>query len=737
MSLLLASFIFTTNNLATVLGPFSAIPPVGVCCDTHERIDLTRADWQQRERCGWYDCDVSAMPAVTSNEVAVIIGYVLATPPKHGYRAVYEVRRVPDPPGPRGEGVLLSDGTLKTTSGTDVPSSAVGTYDSGTIDQKISEATPQDYETVRSEASTAYSHTSNRSNPHGVSTSQIGAVPTSRTINGHALSGDFSLYASDVGAATPSDVSNAKQEVIEGGVFVTRTLTPDFLRSYRDGECGYGYSYSVSCADGLRRFGATAQKFDLSLSLSSSQGSDDPIIRRFGSYFSGSGQISADYPYVSTPEYADQYSDVPLGACSYYSRNCTVNGLPPFYVQLEYNYYSPYVLSFYYGGIVSGKEGYSLYFSDDGGRTHNCYSFYAEFGTDQYGTPRLRVTYLDDWWDYYSSGVDNRTFDVYVNATPVSGAQEFIVFGSAGKLATSDEVTGMIGSYIQNHDISKRMLAERNGGEYELGTGWGYKLYDWTSDKRSWLIKVPRLAIASASTGNRNSLSSLPAPSDITSWCGSNSQYPSNPMRDVGLAYSADNIRVMGTSGFHDPDCVERANIEVSAWDMPIPGTPGSRGDSAVRIRISNLTYGVQEFASVTEVAEWLTDKTYVCTVSLPVYSYSSSRSNVYTCVCSNFRAVDSAVQYDVNAHVRHYRNGSLSFEGDFQYSPTFGLSVTRSASVVNQFMEVVTPVEKVATVRSSKYFWDPELKCTYEIALTNGCFYGKKVSDRNLTEED
>lgn len=44
------------------------------------------------------------------------------------------------------------------------------------------------------------SHTGNKSNPHGVTAAQISAVPTSRTVNGKALSANITLSASDVGA---------------------------------------------------------------------------------------------------------------------------------------------------------------------------------------------------------------------------------------------------------------------------------------------------------------------------------------------------------------------------------------------------------------------------------------------------------------------------------------------------------------------------------------------------------
>ena len=58
---------------------------------------------------------------------------------------------------------------------------------------------------TKANATDLTSHTSNKSNPHGVTVAQIGAVPTSRTVNGKALSANITLSATDVGA----DVSGA------------------------------------------------------------------------------------------------------------------------------------------------------------------------------------------------------------------------------------------------------------------------------------------------------------------------------------------------------------------------------------------------------------------------------------------------------------------------------------------------------------------------------------------------
>jgi hypothetical protein len=66
----------------------------------------------------------------------------------------------------------------------------------------------------KANASDLTSHTGNTSNPHGVTAVQVGAVPTTRTVNGKALSSNITLSASDVGAdvsgAAESALTNAK-----------------------------------------------------------------------------------------------------------------------------------------------------------------------------------------------------------------------------------------------------------------------------------------------------------------------------------------------------------------------------------------------------------------------------------------------------------------------------------------------------------------------------------------------
>lgn len=70
-------------------------------------------------------------------------------------------------------------------------------------------------------------HTSNKSNPHGVTAAQVGAVPTSRTVNGKALSSNISLTASDVGA----DASGAANTALTNAKSYTDTKISNLINS--------------------------------------------------------------------------------------------------------------------------------------------------------------------------------------------------------------------------------------------------------------------------------------------------------------------------------------------------------------------------------------------------------------------------------------------------------------------------------------------------------------------------
>ena len=67
----------------------------------------------------------------------------------------------------------------------------------------------------------ATDHAARTDNPHGVTAAQVGAVPTTRTINGYTLDKDLDLYAEDVGAYSTETADARFYPLAEGNVWAS------------------------------------------------------------------------------------------------------------------------------------------------------------------------------------------------------------------------------------------------------------------------------------------------------------------------------------------------------------------------------------------------------------------------------------------------------------------------------------------------------------------------------------
>ena len=108
----------------------------------------------------------------------------------------------------------------------------------------------------KANASDLTSHTGNKSNPHGVTAAQVGAVPTSRTVNGKALSSNITLSASDVGAAASShshSISNVTnlQSSLDAKVPTSRTINGKALTANITLSAGDVSAYTKTEIDNL------------------------------------------------------------------------------------------------------------------------------------------------------------------------------------------------------------------------------------------------------------------------------------------------------------------------------------------------------------------------------------------------------------------------------------------------------------------------------------------------------
>lgn len=88
------------------------------------------------------------------------------------------------------------------------------------------------------------SHMDNKNNPHAVTAAQLGAVPTTRKVNGKVLSGDITLDASDIGDAVPT-TRTVNGKPLSGDI----TLTPADISGISESGSNSNGSY-VKLYDG-------------------------------------------------------------------------------------------------------------------------------------------------------------------------------------------------------------------------------------------------------------------------------------------------------------------------------------------------------------------------------------------------------------------------------------------------------------------------------------------------------
>lgn len=138
-------------------------------------------------------------------------------------------------------------------------------------------------------------HTKDKSNPHGVTASQVGAVPTTRTINNKALSTNISLTASDVGA----DVSGSSSSALDSAKSYTDSQIDEWvgdtkvsvqiseaIKNHSDSDHNHKYAGS----DSVGGAATSANKVNKSLTVNGSGLGADA-----GVTFDGSNEITISY----------------------------------------------------------------------------------------------------------------------------------------------------------------------------------------------------------------------------------------------------------------------------------------------------------------------------------------------------------------------------------------------------------------------------------------------------------
>ena len=287
----------------------------------------------------------------------------------------------------------------------------------------------------------------------------------------------------------------------------------------------------------------------------------------------------------------------------------------------------------------------------------------------------------------------------------------------------------VVDNYFQNNNIVKAVLKERTGKEQDRGTGWGYMLYDWTTDDRSWLLYVPELSATMTRTEpSEDKVISLPGvggtPVDVRL-----EGFKGNPLISDVFELGELAAEVVYTEGKEGTNGCHSATYELSAVRR-------DGGNDAFRVIVTNVTHGVAPYA--VSASFDATGQSFVVEYNGNVtvgpsaggtYHAVATVSGIAVTTSEGTAVLSYSLSTDVTVTSEAVQDGSQTSE--IVTSPHVTVSTTHDDT---RLVATAMPAARMATVVSAHLYWDPVLKRTWKVDVANGCFYSRVVSEKNLT---
>lgn len=512
-----------------------------------------------------------------------------------------------------------------------------------------------------------------------------------------------------------------------------------------------GYYYRVNTGDGKLGYAAKIPAPVGNIVVTG--GADDPMIARFGSSF-----------------HVDSTSTTLTGVSGYVEDGCY--SVADFTHGLWGN---SGITVYLHSNILAGSAElsnvtgyYTFDFETTDGKTHYIY-FWNEWTAVAEG---YSTTYSHEWYDPNEGYWDweERTLTVGYETTAATD-YEYAMFGGT-EIATMDAI-----------DTARSQLRARQGRYGELGTGWGYKVYDFTNDERYWELKVPRLTVVVSDQtrpDNRHAIddctqtiptSGLPpdaldAAQNVLYWTAQWRYLPSNYkafIKNVSSTedkYSTDGCRAVNYRlgflpkeiGAEEFEAASDFGVTLAATNVAIStsGQPYLWGG----IEFKNLfgTY-VKDFSlnwSTNSVlydnGYWSEDWRYfACTVGGITYTnfvpltLSYSLSHFRPSVTFNNYVATINVSFDVTltsecAYLSS--SGWKLWNGNYRTTTATGV-FTATLRTAPDLETVTEHANHVITDYNQHMIWDDGLKCTWQLCVTNGVFFVRKVSDLDYREKE
>lgn len=541
----------------------------------------------------------------------------------------------------------------------------------------------------------------------------------------------------------------------------------DTYRNGSSGQLGSGYAHTAITGDGRKRYAAYAPSVNVRLRIVST--SDyNPLLQHFAndgddvvlgpsdligevtsisSYVSDCGKGEGGYDSIRVMFTPKGTETIPISVTV--SKNILQSDVTMYDSSTtQYDYITIgniYIYSFYANGLGD-------------------YEYYCEWYEDGYGYH----------YEYCSFSVEVESF----------GETDYVMtaFGDGGQFITNKDA-----------DTARSEKVLRTGKAGERGTGYGYKIYDFTSDVRMWELKVPRLDLAafpSISTAISTTQVNTNAYGFISGNRGSFVyHYPMqhflnpNNVQFKAYKYATETADAYSTDG-----CKK---VEYDVGIIPLDANRIENGEFAFNLKFHNsvgTSYGYSRNA------EFVDSDKYVMTMmtnSLNTTSSGSAKNIVsfyktmpnltFTVTNSVTKTIGSksltfkniATIRNIGLRYSTYSGGTpyqtppvfvngrntivsigyiADYETDCYYYDANNVAQLapyriRGATVVNvpltftaypSTLETVRVLaDRIVTDKNNGMYWDEDLGVTWELKVRNGAFYGTILGTKDYRKED
>ena len=271
-----------------------------------------------------------------------------------------------------------------------------------------------------------------------------------------------------------------------------------------------------------------------------------------------------------------------------------------------------------------------------------------------------------------------------------------------------------------------RVLGLRTGLPGEYGSGWGYKTYNFSSDRRNWEINVPNLQAS----------------------CNKSSATTTKYFVTTGGAVTND-FQCYVSPLSQSEHCITIATLEETAdaygedacaqvtWRVSMFPTITNRTDACALsvIATNRVQVGI---IGVNETQESVVPASFTVIYHGQKWTSSGYHSYTATHTISNFRITaitgsgatrTISFSYDVAAVV--------GYIGRTYYAYYTASQIVTLTSGLDIDSTVTKPSTLIVTDRNQHLFYDEGLMCTWELCVTNGIFFTRKVSNGDFRKED